>query len=153
GSTASNGQYESQGVLRDENRFIRADTKQVYFYCLTLFRRSPAGLMTWDRPLQPMLPGYYPDEETGCTTQRPMLFRMRCIMTDSPAPEMTLEGIRSVPLSASLDDETAAQLRSRLNVRRAPRGALLFRVGDKGDAMYLIESGRVRIAVTNADQQ
>ena len=30
-------------------------------------------------------------------------------------------------------------------------GSSLFRVGDAGDAMYIIESGRVRITVTDAD--
>ena len=74
-------------------------------------------------------------------------------MPDSPAPEMTLEAIRSVPLFASLDDDAAARLRSLLDVRNMPRGTLIFSRGDKGDAMYLIESGRVRISVKDEDQR
>jgi CRP/FNR family transcriptional regulator, cyclic AMP receptor protein len=74
-------------------------------------------------------------------------------MANTPTPEMTLEAIRSIPLFASLDDEAVARLRSRLSVHDVPRGAPLFRSGDKGDAMYLIESGCVRITVKNEDKQ
>ncbi len=60
---------------------------------------------------------------------------------------MTLEALRSVPLFASLDDAAARELRRLLHVREVARGAELFHHGDKGDAMYLIETGRVRIHV------
>src|SRR6266568_3035765 len=53
-------------------------------------------------------------------------------MTTPTRQEMTLEAIRSVPLFGSLDDEAA---------------------GDQGDAMYLIESGRVRITISDDDQK
>jgi CRP/FNR family cyclic AMP-dependent transcriptional regulator len=71
----------------------------------------------------------------------------------TPTPqEMTLNAIRSVPLFASLDDEAAGELRSLLRTRDVGPGTALFRTGDDGDAMYLIESGRVRIAVTDEDE-
>jgi uncharacterized membrane protein len=66
-------------------------------------------------------------------------------------PFMTLEALRSVPLFASLDDETARSLRDLLKVRRAAAGTQLFRAGDAGDAMFLIEGGRVRIHVNDED--
>jgi len=66
---------------------------------------------------------------------------------------MTLEAIRSVPLFASLDDDAAIKLRSLLDVHNMPRGAPIFRAGDKGDAMYLIEHGRVRIGVKDEDKK
>ncbi len=68
-------------------------------------------------------------------------------------PEMTLDAIRSVPLFASLDDDETRDLRSLLNTRDVAAGIALFRAGDDGDAMYLIESGRVRIAVKDADEK
>ena len=74
-------------------------------------------------------------------------------MSNNPAPAMTLEAIRSVPLFGSLDDDAAIKLRSLLKVREVARGAPLFRAGDKGDAMYLIESGRVRISVKDQDKK
>jgi CRP-like cAMP-binding protein len=72
----------------------------------------------------------------------------------TPTPqEMTLDAIRSVPLFASLDDEAAAKLRNLLRVNVVSSGANLFRAGDQGDAMYLIESGRVEITITDEDQK
>jgi len=71
-----------------------------------------------------------------------------------PQPEtqqMTLDAIRSVPLFSSLSDNAAAELRGLLMIRAAESGTILFRTGDQGDAMYLIESGRVRITVTDTE--
>jgi len=66
---------------------------------------------------------------------------------------MTLDAIRSVPLFASLDDAAAGELRNLLRTRDVAAGAALFRTGDNGDAMYLIESGRVRITITDDDKK
>src|SRR5215470_14897412 len=70
-----------------------------------------------------------------------------------PATQMTLEALRSVPLFASLDDDAARDLRSLLSEKAVPQNTRLFRQGDKGDAMYLIESGRVRISIRDDDKQ
>lgn len=64
---------------------------------------------------------------------------------------MTLQAMRSVPLFATLDDDAAHRLRALLKVRDVPGATTLFRAGDKGDALYLIESGRIRINVRDAD--
>ena len=70
----------------------------------------------------------------------------------SSAPQlMTLEALRSVPLFASLDDEAAGALRNLLEVHTEAAGSVLFRAGDRGDAMYFIEGGRVRIHLRDAD--
>src|SRR2546426_10412613 len=72
----------------------------------------------------------------------------------TPTPrEMTLDAIRSVPLFASLDDAAAGELRDLLRSREVGAGTALFRAGDQGDAMYLIESGRIRISVSDEDQK
>jgi CRP/FNR family transcriptional regulator, cyclic AMP receptor protein len=70
-----------------------------------------------------------------------------------PATQMTLEALRSVPLFASLDDEAARELRNLLSDKTVPRNTLLFRQGEKGNAMYLIESGRVRISIRDDEEQ
>ena len=70
-----------------------------------------------------------------------------------PVSQMTLEALRSVPLFASLDDSAATELRSLLSDKIVPRNTRLFRQGDTGDAMYLIESGRVRISIRDDDKQ
>lgn len=64
---------------------------------------------------------------------------------------MTLEALRTVPLFASLTDESAAELRDLLRVRVLPAATLLFKRGDRGDAMYLIEGGSVRIYIIDED--
>lgn len=71
-------------------------------------------------------------------------------MSTSAPHEMTLEALRSVPLFASLDNEAARALRGLLALRSVPVGTKLFRAGDAGDAMYLIEGGRVRIHLRDA---
>src|SRR5690242_20885867 len=78
--------------------------------------------------------------------------RMEDRMSD-PASQMTLEALRSVPLFASLDDDAARDLRSLLSEKMVPQKTRLFKQGDTGDAMYLIESGRVRISIRDADAQ
>ena len=71
----------------------------------------------------------------------------------NPASQMTLEALRSVPLFASLDDDAARDLRNLLSEKTVPQNTRLFRQGDTGDAMYLIESGRVRISIRDDDKQ
>src|SRR5215217_3972554 len=68
-----------------------------------------------------------------------------------PISQMTIEALRSVPLFASLDDEAAKDLRNLLSDKIVPRNTRLFKQGDKGNAMYLIESGRVRISIRDDD--
>jgi len=64
---------------------------------------------------------------------------------------MTLEALRSVPLFASLDDQAAGELRSLLSQKQVTSGTQLFHKGDSGDAMYLMQSGRVRISIRDED--
>jgi uncharacterized membrane protein len=64
---------------------------------------------------------------------------------------LTIEALRSVPLFSRLDDGAAMRLRELIVVREVPAGTLLFKVGDVGDAMFLIEAGRVRIYIHDGD--
>ena len=67
--------------------------------------------------------------------------------------EMTLEALRSVPLFASLTDDAAIEIRSLLATKDVSAGTQLFHKGDSGDAMYLIENGRVRISIMDEDHK
>ncbi|MEP6820256.1 MAG: DUF1003 domain-containing protein [bacterium] len=67
--------------------------------------------------------------------------------------EMTLEALRSVPLFASLTDAATIELRSLLTTKNVSAGTELFHKDDTGNAMYLIESGRVRISITDEDRK
>jgi CRP/FNR family transcriptional regulator, cyclic AMP receptor protein len=64
---------------------------------------------------------------------------------------MTIETLRQVPLFESLDDEAARKLCQLLESSDCKAKTLLFRAGDEGDAMYLIERGKVRISVQDTD--
>lgn len=72
-------------------------------------------------------------------------------MADTQETRMTLEALRSVPLFASLDDPSATELRDLLTTKNVLTGTQLFHKGDSGDAMYLVESGKVRISIRDAD--
>jgi CRP/FNR family transcriptional regulator, cyclic AMP receptor protein len=64
---------------------------------------------------------------------------------------MNVETLRQVPLFESLDDDAAHELCELLETLDCKSGAVLFRAGDAGDAMYLIEEGKVRICVRAKD--
>jgi CRP/FNR family transcriptional regulator, cyclic AMP receptor protein len=64
---------------------------------------------------------------------------------------MTIETLRHVPLFESLDDEVARKLCQLLESADCKAKTFLFRAGDEGDAMYLIERGKVRICVRATD--
>jgi len=64
---------------------------------------------------------------------------------------MTIDTLRHVPLFESLDDEAARKLCRLLESIDCKAKAALFRAGDEGDAMYLIEEGKVRISVKATD--
>jgi CRP/FNR family cyclic AMP-dependent transcriptional regulator len=64
---------------------------------------------------------------------------------------MTVETLRQVPLFESLDDKAAKELCELLESLDCKAKTVLFRAGDAGNAMYLIESGKVRICVRARD--
>ena len=63
---------------------------------------------------------------------------------------MDIDTLRSVPLFASLDRKSA-ELSEFLSIQDYERSSVVFRNGDPGDAMYLIDLGKVRISITDAD--
>jgi CRP/FNR family transcriptional regulator, cyclic AMP receptor protein len=65
--------------------------------------------------------------------------------------QMTIDTLRQVPLFESLDDEAADKLCQLLESLDCNAGTSLFRAGDEGDAMYLIEHGKIRICVRATD--
>jgi CRP-like cAMP-binding protein len=59
--------------------------------------------------------------------------------------------LRQVPLFAELSDEELGSLGTALRRRRFARGEVIFLAGDPGDALYVIESGRVKIVLSSPD--
>ncbi len=70
--------------------------------------------------------------------------------TDLCGP-VQIEQLLQVPLFSGLSAKAAKKLCSLLVSREFKAPTRLFNAGDSGDAMYLIEHGRVRITVTDAD--
>jgi CRP/FNR family cyclic AMP-dependent transcriptional regulator len=64
---------------------------------------------------------------------------------------MTIDTLRQVPLFESLDDDAAKQLCELLETLDCEAQKVMFRAGDAGDAMYIIERGKVRIYVQATD--
>ena len=64
---------------------------------------------------------------------------------------MDIDTLRAVPLFASLDRKAAAELSRFLSIHDYERSSVVFRNRDPGDAMYLIDLGKVRISITDAD--
>src|SRR6266446_4473659 len=64
---------------------------------------------------------------------------------------MDIDTLRSVPLFASLDRNATADLSKFMSIQDYERSSVVFSNGDPGDAMYLIDLGKVRISITDAD--
>jgi uncharacterized membrane protein len=64
---------------------------------------------------------------------------------------MDVATLRSVPLFSSLDSKATAELGEFLTIHDYPITSTIFRKDDPGDAMYLIDLGKVRISVTDTD--
>jgi len=59
--------------------------------------------------------------------------------------------LRSAPLFAALDEEAAAALRSSMVEVGLERGATLFQVGDRGDRLYVVTEGKIKLGRTSGD--
>lgn len=62
-----------------------------------------------------------------------------------------IEVLRQAPLFSSLDEESFIALSKEVNTIDLPKGAVLFRAGDRGDQLYLIASGKVKLGRTSPD--
>lgn len=72
-------------------------------------------------------------------------------MSTAESSQIRAETLRAVPLFASLDEASLEELRGLLRMRSLPHGTVLFKKGDAGDAMFLIEDGRVRVYLVDAE--
>jgi len=64
---------------------------------------------------------------------------------------MNIETLRTVPLFESLTEREATALCAMLRTLDCQPQHVLFRAGDAGDSMYLIESGKICISMNSAD--
>ena len=76
--------------------------------------------------------------------------RLVAVDAATAIPERALALLRESPIFAPLPEATLEALAARLESRRVEAGAVIFNQGDPGDEFYVIESGRVSVAVDGA---
>jgi CRP/FNR family transcriptional regulator, cyclic AMP receptor protein len=59
--------------------------------------------------------------------------------------------VRQAPLFAALDDEAASALLGSMTPSRLDRGNILFHEGDRGDRLYVIGEGKIKLGRTSGD--
>ena len=64
---------------------------------------------------------------------------------------MAEDVLRRAPLLAALDEETTLAILTRLRPMELARGDRVFHEGDPGDALYVIEAGKIKLARRAAD--
>lgn len=64
---------------------------------------------------------------------------------------MSDDVLMQAPLFSALDPESAAALRASTAVARLSKGEVLFREGEPGDRLYVVEEGKVKLGTTSGD--
>ena len=59
--------------------------------------------------------------------------------------------LMQAPLFSALDPEAAAALRAATTVVRLVKGQVLFSEGERGDRLYVVEEGKVKLGTTSSD--
>ena len=62
-----------------------------------------------------------------------------------------LDVVRRAPLFKALDDEAASALQSEMSRSHMERGDVLFHEGDRGDTLYVIAEGKIKLGRTSPD--
>jgi CRP/FNR family transcriptional regulator, cyclic AMP receptor protein len=64
----------------------------------------------------------------------------------TPDPASLAAALQAIPLFGGLPPDELAALAGAVRSRRYRRGEVIFHVGDPGDALYIVTSGRVKIS-------
>lgn len=62
-----------------------------------------------------------------------------------------VDAVRSAALFSALDDESAAALLTAMRPMSLPRGAEIFHEGERGDRLYVIAEGKIKLGQSSAD--
>jgi CRP/FNR family transcriptional regulator, cyclic AMP receptor protein len=62
-----------------------------------------------------------------------------------------LDVVKRAPLFKALDDEASAALQAQMSRSRMERGDVLFHEGDRGDTLYVIAEGKIKLGRTSQD--
>jgi CRP/FNR family transcriptional regulator, cyclic AMP receptor protein len=69
----------------------------------------------------------------------------------SPKDYSDEEVVRSAPLFSALDDAASASLRQSMEPVKVGKGNTLFKVGDIGDRLFVVVSGKLKLGTTSID--
>lgn len=64
---------------------------------------------------------------------------------------MDHDAVRKAPLFAALDDEIVQALQATMSKVHLDRGEVLFREGQRGDRLYVITAGKIKLGRTSSD--
>src|SRR5260221_2662956 len=68
-------------------------------------------------------------------------------------PKIDPEALHLIPLFALLDDQELTVLANDLDEKRYLAGQIIISAGDKGDAMYIVHSGKVELYLQDASNE
>lgn len=63
----------------------------------------------------------------------------------------SLEDLREVSIFANLSDDDLVKIAQLLKEQKLSKGEVIFRMGDAGDALFIVESGRVKAFIPDAE--
>jgi CRP-like cAMP-binding protein len=63
-----------------------------------------------------------------------------------------LDFLSRLPIANHLDTVSIQALSSELETKKLPHGAMLFTLGDAGDALYIVVSGKLQARIRTSDE-
>src|SRR5919108_5871237 len=75
---------------------------------------------------------------------------MSFIVTREREPP-TLRGLRSIPVFSAMDERDLVDLAGRFSSRTFAKGAVLYRRGETGRKLYVIDAGAVALGTSTPD--
>jgi CRP-like cAMP-binding protein/Zn-dependent protease len=100
--------------------------------------------------LAPLLRGVIRLIRTGIRRARPALrIARRATERKWRADAVTL--FRGLPLAGPLDDDAVREIGEHVRLVRVPRGHVVIKQGDRGDAFYVVRSGTLEVSHTEED--
>jgi CRP/FNR family transcriptional regulator, cyclic AMP receptor protein len=80
-----------------------------------------------------------------------LLLFIECSYPMKPAKTIDIAQFRQIGLFRTLDDMQLQHIKSLFKMRHYPKGQTLFFQGDPGDCLFVVNQGRLRIALTSAE--
>ena len=80
----------------------------------------------------------------------PQPWPQRALAPEPQRPEAAAMRLRAMPIFEDLPPQTMQAIVARMVLQHVPAGERVYRIGEAGDALYLIESGEIELTAENA---